>query len=702
MLLLKISKRYILMPVVLIVFFIAGFLVYIDIKDRTISEFNSEQLILARTASQGITSFFEDYKADLTFFSELKEIIDFGDEGKKLISDFYSTHKSIVAALTRVDEHGIIMYTYPYNNSVIGTDISYQEHVKEVIATHKPVISDVFMSAQGYMAIAMHVPIFKDDRYVGSLAMLIPIDELGKLYLGKIKIRGTGNVWLLSEGGTEIYCPVAGHTGKSFLELSHNDPSAQRLLNKIRTSESGTEKAVYIDPADYNAKETGSRYITFYRTQLRNTYWTILISYQEEDIYQSLTRLRNRLIVVFLLLLGIVGYYFLSLAKVRTLLKEEAKRKEAEEVLKESEEKFRKIFEDHSAVKLLIDPDTEEIIDANFAAADYYGWNRDELKHMKISQINMIEHEKLKTSMEHVKSQHKTQFEFRHRLKDGAVRDVEVFSSSIKIGKKELLHSIIHDITNRKQAEADLIKAKEKAEESDRLKTAFIQNMSHELRTPMNAIIGFSSLMVENYNNKPVLEQYSEIISQRCKDLLIIISDILDISRIESGQVTVNNQQCDVNELFSVLGTYFREQQNRLGKEHIEFSMNVMTDPGDLIFFTDTVRLRQIFINLISNSFKFTDKGRIEVGCRKDKNKNLLFFVSDTGIGIPPDKHDFVFERFTQLNMGPERISSGNGLGLSIVKGLVELLGGEIWFESEMNEGTTFYFTLPLKPGHTK
>jgi PAS domain S-box-containing protein len=695
----RISRRYLLMPVVLVVFFTACFLVYIDIKDRTINEFNSEQLILARTASQGISSFFGDFKSDLTFFSELNEIIDFGTEGEKLISDFYASHNSIISAITRVDEKGVILYTYPYNKAVIGTDISYQAHVREVIATHKPVISDVFWAAQGYMAIAMHVPIFKEDKYVGSLAMLIPIDELGKLYLGNIKIRGTGNVWLLSENGVEIYCPIKGHTGKTFLELSHNDPSAVRLLDKIKTRESGTEKATYIDSTDLKTSRSGTRYITFYRTPLRNTYWTILISYQEKDIYMALTRLRNRLIFVFSLLFGIVAYYFLSLAKVRTLLKEEAKRKEAEKVLKESEEKFRKIFEDHSAVKLLMDPETEEIIDANRAAAIFYGWSRDELRHMKINQINTLKAEKLKKNMETVKSHHKTQFEFRHRLKNGTIRDVEVFSSSIKIGEKVLLHSIVHDITNRKRAEADLIKSKEKAEESDRLKTAFLQNMSHEIRTPMNAIIGFSSLMVENYDNKAVLEQYSEIISQRCNDLLFIINDILDISKIESGQVNVNYQECNINELFAVIGNYFKEQQMRLGKQHIAFGLNIFNGSEKIVFITDAVRLRQILINLISNSFKFTDVGKIEAGCQRGMNNDLLFFVSDTGMGIPADKHSFVFERFTQLNMGPERISSGNGLGLSIVKGLVELLGGKIWIESEVNKGTIFYFTMPLTPG---
>lgn len=695
MALLKFSRRSLLMPAAMLVFLAACFLVYIDIKDRTISEYNSEQLILARTASQGISSFFKDYQSDMTFLSELNEIINFDDEGKLRIRDFYSAHQEIISAITRVDPQGRIVYTYPVNESAIGKDISYQKHVSEVIATHKPVISDVFMAIQGYLTIAMHVPIFKDGEYAGSLALLIPIDELGKLYLGKIKVRGTGNVWLLSENGVEIYCPVAGHTGKSFIEVSKRDPSVLNLMQKIKSEPSGTVK---VAPPDMPSDESGrksSRYITFYRTPLGNTYWTILISYQEKDIYMALTRLRNRLIFVFSVFFAIVIYYFYTLAKVRNLLREEAKRIEAEKVLKESEEKFRKIFEDHAAVKLLIDPDSMKIVDANNAAASYYGWDRDQLRSMRVDEINILSPDEIKRDLDTVKNHNKIQFEFRHRLKDGSIRDVEVYTSRIRIGDKDLVHSIVHDITNRKRAEAELIKSKEKAEESDRLKTAFLQNMSHEIRTPMNAIMGFSSLLVENYNNKPVLEQYCGIIDQRCKDLLEIIDDILDVSKIEAGQLSVNPVPCRINDLFSEITEIYREQQKRTGKENIEFRMTNMSAPDDLTIVTDKVKLRQIFINLINNAFKFTEAGKIEGGCKRTGEHTILFFVSDTGIGIPQDKHQVIFERFVQLNQGHGRISTGTGLGLSIVKGILEALGGKIWLESEENKGTIFYFTLP-------
>ncbi len=351
----------------------------------------------------------------------------------------------------------------------------------------------------------------------------------------------------------------------------------------------------------------------------------------------------------------------------------------------------------------MIDPAFGNIIDANKSAADYYGWNREELRQMNIQQINILPWNEIKKIIENVLSENKTQFETQHRLKNDSIRDVEVFSSKIKIGDRELMHSIIHDITERKVAERELIKAKEHAEESDRLKTAFLQNMSHEIRTPMNAIMGFSSLLVEYYNDRPKLEQFSEIINLRCNDLLEIINDILEISKIESGQLSVNSEPCNLTSLFAELADFFTEHQKRLGKEHIKFELQAHCVPRGFIFFTDKVKLRQIFINLIGNAFKFTENGKIEGGCMLDVNNDLIFYVSDTGMGIPPDKQHIIFERFIQLPHDKNISFSGTGLGLSIVKGLITILGGRIWVESvpeNLPEGkagrTTFYFSIPI------
>ena len=240
----------------------------------------------------------------------------------------------------------------------------------------------------------------------------------------------------------------------------------------------------------------------------------------------------------------------------------------------------------------------------------------------------------------------------------------------------------------------DFLIAKEKAEESDRLKTAFLQNMSHEIRTPMNAIMGFSSLLSDNFENKPLLENYVGIIQNRCDDLLGIITDILDISKIESGLLPVNHEVCNLQEMFSELTIYLSEYQQRLEKNHIQLKIQSQCCFEDTIITTDVVKLKQIFVNLISNALKFTESGSIEGGCKYDENKKLLFYVTDTGVGIPADKQAIIFERFAQLDPGKNKLVSGTGLGLSIVKGLVKLLGGELFLQSEPNKGSMFCFTI--------
>ena len=260
------------------------------------------------------------------------------------------------------------------------------------------------------------------------------------------------------------------------------------------------------------------------------------------------------------------------------------------------------------------------------------------------------------------------------------------------------------DITERKKSEIELVKAKERAEESDLLKTAFLHNISHEIRTPMNAIMGFSRLILKNYNNKPKLEKFSNIIIKRTSDLLDIINDILDIAKIESGQLSVKMDVYNLNELFKELTSFFTEHQYRMGKQHIKFNLQTLCEPSEVLIITDKVKLKQIFINLINNAFKFTEKGSIEGGCKFDAEHKLLFYVTDTGIGISPDKQEKIFERFSQLNQIKNQAIGGTGLGLPIVKGLVTLLGGKIWLESEVANqtdnktgGTTFYFSIPYK-----
>jgi hypothetical protein len=206
--------------------------------------------------------------------------------------------------------------------------------------------------------------------------------------------------------------------------------------------------------------------------------------------------------------------------------------------------------------------------------------------------------------------------------------------------------------------------------------------------------MGFSSLLSKYFNDKEKLADFSKTIEKRGNDLLDIINDVLDISKIESGQSTLNIENCNVNELFDELSLFFNEYKKEINRQGIILQFHTLTDKSICLIKTDKHKLKQILVNLVSNALKFTEKGSIACGYSLENNK-LQFYVSDTGIGIPIDKHEFIFERFSRIEaIISKKLVGGTGLGLSIVKGLVKLLGGNVWLQSECNKGSIFYFTI--------
>lgn len=494
-------------------------------------------------------------------------------------------------------------------------------------------------------------------------------------------------------------------------------------------------------------------------------------------------------------------------------------RKLAEQALRESEENYRNLFENDSAIKLMIDPESGDIVNANNAAAQFYGWTTKKLKTMNINEILADGHSiKDIHAFNSSADQPKIQAEFQHRSQDEKIHHVKVFTSKIRFQGKDCFHSIIHDVTDQKVAEEKLkllskaieqgpasvmitdasghieyvnpkfshttgysldevlgqspnilnsgehspvffqqlwetiksgkdwageirnkrkngeiyweselispivdhhgtiinfisirediteqkrmikevVEAKEKAEEAERLKSAFVANMSHEIRTPLNAILGFTNMITSNKKlSADTYQRYSYIINKSAEGLLQIINDILDISKLETGQVIINKSKFDLNQMLERLKDQY--QKNLTDKDNDSLTFRCLYSPTDIVLNTDENRLSQVFSNLLSNAFKFTEHGEIAYGVSSINNDKIEFIVSDTGIGISPQDQQRIFERFRQANSSTTRIHGGNGLGLAIVKSLVELMGGRIALESEIGEGTTFRFFLPLK-----
>lgn len=290
-------------------------------------------------------------------------------------------------------------------------------------------------------------------------------------------------------------------------------------------------------------------------------------------------------------------------------------------------------------------------------------------------------------------------FECRIKRIDGKMRWIKSTGKHIlnSDGKPIALSGIIQDISEHKWSEVELVRAKKRAEESDRLKSAFVANMSHEIRTPMNSILGFSGLLSSSNLTIAKKDKYLSIIMKSGDRMLNIIDDIMDISKIEAGLVTVEIEEFDINEQIDYLYNIFKQEVEAKGM-NLLFKKGLLNKEAKIN--TDKDKFIAILSNLIKNAIKYTEEGNIEYGYELISNGEdsiFKFVVKDTGIGISEDRQDAIFERFVQADIQDVMAREGAGLGLAITKAHIEMLNGEIWVDSNEGEGSAFYFTLPSK-----
>jgi len=507
--------------------------------------------------------------------------------------------------------------------------------------------------------------------------------------------------------------------------------------------------------------------------------------------------------------------YYNNKRAVQLVIRNITERKKVEEELKASEERYRNLFNNHSAIKLLLDLETGNIIDANKAAVDFYGWPLDNLKQMTIQQINTLPPEEIKATMEKVSRNEVTHFEFKHKLASGTIRDVEVFSSKIDVKGKWLLHSIIHDITEKKKVEKqiilmsrsieqspvtititnptgdiqyvnpkftetsgytseevmgknirllksgthkkefykdlwetilagknwkgeinnrrkngdlyweniiispiidatgsithfiavkeditekkkmieDLILAKEKAEEMNKIKSNFFANMSHELRTPLNGILGFSSLLQDELSDNPELASMADAIHRSGNRLLHTLNMILNISKLEAEKIDIKLKEYNIIPIIIEAINLFIPTAI---KKNLQ--LQLVTELDKYLCIIDESLFTGIITNLINNAIKYTDEGSVLINVYSRSNRAVIEVI-DTGIGIPEEKQKVIWEEFRQVSEGINRNFEGTGLGLTIAKKYTELLKGTISVRSEVGYGSTFKLEFFLSNG---
>ncbi len=283
--------------------------------------------------------------------------------------------------------------------------------------------------------------------------------------------------------------------------------------------------------------------------------------------------------------------------------------------------------------------------------------------------------------------------EFLNKKKNGELYWENASISPVINERGDIAHfvAVKEDVTEKKKLWSQLVEAKEKAEESDRLKSCFLANISHEIRTPMNGILGFSTLLKEPLLSGEEKEQYIELIHESGKRMLSIINNLIDISRIETGELSLYPGTTSINEVIENVYVSFNELAKEKG---VSFSYEVGLSAKDSVVVTDKARLSQVLSHLVDNALKYTSEGAVSFGYKKS-NEMLEFYVRDTGIGIPDDQQVKIFERFRQVSLDATREYEGAGLGLSLSKKFVEMLGGSMRVDSTPEKGSAFYFSLP-------
>ena len=388
----------------------------------------------------------------------------------------------------------------------------------------------------------------------------------------------------------------------------------------------------------------------------------------------------------------------------------EIDRRAAQEALRESERLYREQFAANSVVMFLMDAGDGHILDVNAAAVDFYGYPAEQFRRMSIRDLSTLTPEKLAGTLVQVNAEGQVRLQVQHRLSDGTLRDVEVSSSLIKLGGKPVVHVIVQDVSKRKAAEqelraqrenlealvtertAALIEANEGLQEATAAKSDFLASMSHELRTPLNSIIGFSDILYRRMAGDLSEEQAKQVgmINRSGKHLLALISDVLDVSKIEAGVVELHVEPVDVEAIVRDTLEIVRPMAEEKGLQ-----LRLSAQGDDWVLRSDGDKVRQILLNLVGNALKFTDEGTVAVEMRRTDAAHVSIAVSDTGRGIPEQDMPRIFEAFTQIAT-PDLVSPpGTGLGLSISREFSRLLGGEITAESHAGIGSTFTLTLP-------
>lgn len=660
---------------------------YNDVKRETINQLNIEQLTHAKQAANGIQLFFNDYDVLLSYLAKQSSVIDFNENGKNLITLFYNSHAPEIQAITRIDENGRIIFTVPNNPQYAGKDISYQEHVQRILKTHQRVLSDIFETVQGYRSIAYYMPIFKKGIFKGGIAILIPFESLAKNYLRNVKVRQSGFAWIISKKGVVIYSPYKEHNNKNAFKLFAKNPDLISVLNKATKGESGSGFYSWVNP-NLPEADSGNICAVYYTVKIADRFWSIIVATPEVEALSTMAGFMEKWVILNILLIFSGSVYLYYVNKARSILKEETKRKKAEEALRQSEQKFKTLFHTAGDAIFLIEL-SGKIIETNNFASEKFGYTREEFLQLTGLELNFpFDPEKIKNRLELIKEKGELYFESVFKSKKGELIHVGVNVRLIDYEDRKVMLSVVRDISLKKKEEEELIRAKEEAEIASRMKSEFLAQMSHEIRSPLNVVMGFTELLKDDLKGQLTEDMVSSFkgIDIAGKRIIRTVELILNMSELQAGMYESMRKEFDLAK--DVLDSILHEYEIVARKRGLELRLFKNTDNTTVN--ADYFSTCQIFVNLIDNAIKYTSEGKVEVTINRNEHGELTVIVSDTGIGISKDFLPKLFEPFTQEQQGYSRKYEGTGLGMALVKRYCEINGVDIQVDTDKNRGTKF------------
>lgn len=657
------TMQYILFICLIILCGILLALTNADIHQKTIDQVQKEQMVHANQAVSTITAFFDNYNASMRYLATLDHIAVNDDAAEGIMRAFYLTHHPDISSITRVNDRGTITFSYP-NESITGTNISYQTHVQEVLTTHQPVISDVFTAVQGYQAVAYHIPIFSGETFKGTIGLLFPFDNLAQESLEQIRVMESGYAFAISKNGIILYSPYQDQMGRSVQDVYASSPSAVATILSALPSDSGTG-SYWFDPDTGSGKGIQNYHVSWQTAHIGTQYWTIFITTPEQEIFSSLqvfSRDVAIITVIFIIALLIFAYYY---ARAQGIAREEEKRKQVESALRRSEEDYRTIIETMQDVFYRSDRDGNLLMMSPSGLTLFGYASFDEVKGKNIAQTFYLSPEDRHPLLETLqKSGVITNYPITLKTKTGSIVHGQTSSHYYYNSENEVLgiEGIFRDTTNERMIHAALKQALKKLNLLTAVTLGDIQNN-------MFVLSGYLEILKSTVTQP----EQQEIINKE-ESLARSITNALTFAKDFQGlgmkpPVWQNVEQAF---LFGISHTDLSSYTRTVTIHGIE----VFADPlFEKVFYiiADNLHLHASGADAVSITWQETKEG-------------LCISFEDNGPGIPPDEKERIFER----GYGPHK---GNGLFLA--REILSITDISIRETGVFGTGARFDLTVP-------